>query len=295
MVNAVVAQNYREIAEDAKRIAAERGFQVTPYGSSFEGRELYAFSRILNARFPTVMIVAGTHGDEPAGVKATLSYMRDSKLPDNVNLIVYPCLNPDGLSRNMRCNSNGVDLNRKFEVETLAGSAHPEATSFVCSIATWLDSVDLVINLHEDNPDVATDFGNPGYPNGAYMYFNSRHPLPDSFTVARIRSAWSQKGISIASDNSIYGDTAIAGIVDYGATSSNTTLRDFALLDNFMIKNFRAVAITIETRTVDPMRVRVSAHLVAIESAIASLTAQPANFAALQIPPITGEDLALAS
>jgi len=295
MVAAVVTRNYQDIAEGAKRIAALRGFQATQYGTSLEGNELYAFSRILNARFPTVLIAAGTHGDEPAGVKAALLYMRDSKLPDNVNLLIYPCINPDGLHRNTRCNSTGVDLNRTFEVNTFEATPHSEAASFARSIATWLDSVDLVLNLHEDNPDVATDFGNPCYPNGAYIYFNSEHPLPDSSAAARIRSAWHQSGITIATDSSIYGDTTIGGVVDYSSSSSNTTLRGLGLLDNFMIKHFHADAITIETRTVDSMRERVTAHIVAIESAITSLTAQPANCDELRFPSFPIEGLALAS
>jgi len=68
-----------------------------------------------------VLIIGVFHGDEPQGKYLTEQYiaetsskrdMSDSRHP--CNLLFIPCLNPDGMAKNTRTNSNGVDLNRNF-------------------------------------------------------------------------------------------------------------------------------------------------------------------------------------
>ena len=60
---------------------------------------------------PKVFVIGVFHGDEPQG-----KYLIDAYLDKNVNtnLLMLPCLNQSGYSKNSRVNSNGVDLNRNF-------------------------------------------------------------------------------------------------------------------------------------------------------------------------------------
>ena len=58
-----------------------------------------------------VLIIGVFHGDEPQGKYLIEKYLEKNPLTSN---LFIPCLNPDGLNKNTRCNSNGVDLNRNF-------------------------------------------------------------------------------------------------------------------------------------------------------------------------------------
>ncbi len=67
---------------------------------------------------PTVMFIAGQHGNEPAGAEAMLVLARqlaNGPLQDllrQVNVLIVPRANPDGALRDRRLTVNGIDLNR---------------------------------------------------------------------------------------------------------------------------------------------------------------------------------------
>ena len=58
-----------------------------------------------------VLIIGVFHGDEPQGKYLIEQYLKTSSKDKK---LFIPCLNPDGMSQNIRTNSNGVDLNRNF-------------------------------------------------------------------------------------------------------------------------------------------------------------------------------------
>ncbi|CAF0693913.1 M14 family metallopeptidase [Candidatus Methylacidithermus pantelleriae] len=64
---------------------------------------------------PNVLLSAGIHGDEPAGVEAVLQWMETPpQWVESFCFTVLPCLNPWGLRNNSRYNEEGIDLNRSF-------------------------------------------------------------------------------------------------------------------------------------------------------------------------------------
>ena len=90
-----------------------------------------------------VYLSAGVHGDEPAGPLALLRWA-DENADElrQVDLLLFPLLNPWGFENNIRLDSRGRDLNRLF---------HSRARPF----PAWRREVgaqpfDLAINLHED-------------------------------------------------------------------------------------------------------------------------------------------------
>ena len=99
---------------------------------------------------PTVVVTGNVHGDEVCGVYAAQQLL--STLPDRLSagrVVVYPSLNPLGLSAGVRTvGTGGPDLNRCFpgEGRGLAGSI---ARTF------WADlerhKPDLVVDLHADS------------------------------------------------------------------------------------------------------------------------------------------------
>ncbi|HYZ16994.1 MAG TPA: succinylglutamate desuccinylase/aspartoacylase family protein, partial [Candidatus Acidoferrum sp.] len=63
---------------------------------------------------PTVHIIAGVHGDEPAAPWALLSIVQDGLLDPRFAYRIWPCLNPSGYERGTRENAEGDDINRGF-------------------------------------------------------------------------------------------------------------------------------------------------------------------------------------
>lgn len=76
-----------------------------------------------NDSYKKILIVGVFHGDEPQG-----KYLIDEYLKKESLLLFIPCLNPDGMNKNVRTNSNGVDLNRNFPTQNWGKNEGENAT-----------------------------------------------------------------------------------------------------------------------------------------------------------------------
>ncbi len=98
-------------------------------GQSVQGRELWGLlitdSPDVEEDEPEFKYVSTMHGDEPLGTELCLylidlllnDYSSDARITDLVDttaIWIMPVMNPDGLERGSRFNSNGHDLNRTF-------------------------------------------------------------------------------------------------------------------------------------------------------------------------------------
>ena len=100
------------------------------------------------ARRPTVVLLAGQHGDEPAGSEALivvaqeLAAERLANVLDRVDVVVLPRANPDGAAAFTRTAADGTDINRDHHLLNT-----PEARA----IAKLLVDVQpiVVLDLHE--------------------------------------------------------------------------------------------------------------------------------------------------
>lgn len=92
----------------------------------------------------SIVLSAGVHGDEPAGVECLLDLLE--KRPPWLrpfDLTIFPCLNPWGYERNRRVNARGLDLNRQWRHDSVAESA-------LARRALGDRRFELTICLHED-------------------------------------------------------------------------------------------------------------------------------------------------
>jgi hypothetical protein len=124
------------------RLSASR-HRFTEHVSAVGDHELVFLSR-LGRSGPQFYLSAGIHGDEPAGLVALLDLIRDDAWPDDLNLGICPCLNPQGCDLGTRENAAGLDLNRDYRApRSIEVQLHLE---WLASLPPW----DMSICLHED-------------------------------------------------------------------------------------------------------------------------------------------------
>ena len=108
-----------------------------------------------NVSDPKILVVGCFHGDEPQGKYLIEEYLKE--FPDT-KLAMIPCLNEYGVQKNVRTNSNGVDLNRNFptqnweltEHDNFFGGERPaseEETQFIIDVIKQLKPK-AILTLH---------------------------------------------------------------------------------------------------------------------------------------------------
>ena len=78
-----------------------------------------------------ILTIGVFHGDEPQGKYLIEEYLKKystKKSKQKNSLLFIPCLNPDGMSKNTRVNSNNVDLNRNFPTKNWGKNEGDNAT-----------------------------------------------------------------------------------------------------------------------------------------------------------------------
>ena len=106
----------------------------------------------------TVLIIGVFHGEEPQGEYLINKFLKTDLSNIKNKLLIVPCLNPDGMKKNQRQNSNGVDLNRNFPTKNWTISENKEyfggntpaseiETKFMIDI---LDNykIDAILSIH---------------------------------------------------------------------------------------------------------------------------------------------------
>ena len=98
-----------------------RRVKATIIGRSQQGRSILSIvlvhDGIIDSSLPTVMIIAGQHGDEPAASEAALAIADrlatvDAGLLEGVNVLIVPRANPDASEMFRRASANGIDVDR---------------------------------------------------------------------------------------------------------------------------------------------------------------------------------------
>ncbi len=94
----------------------------------------------------SLCIFSGVHGDEPAGVEASLKFMSEithESRYSNLYISIIPVVNPWGWIHNIRRNGDIKDVNRSFINE-------PTQESILLKKFLDQQSCSMVVDLHED-------------------------------------------------------------------------------------------------------------------------------------------------
>ena len=223
---------------------------VSALGEFAAKNTTYALQKIvLGAGNPRrVLISAGIHGDEPAGIECIHEFLANkiykSYLPD-WEITLLPCLNPTGYETNRRNNHSDRDLNRLFK-------ATQEVEEVALIQSAFSAEFDLSIELHEDEDS-------PGY----YLYqksatstgvFPGNKILDSVANIAPINNRAEIEGLP--ADNGVIHKLSEPHQMDWWPMAVYSWSRGTKL------------CLTLESPPHLPMATRVQAHLVAIDATI---------------------------
>ena len=204
--------------------------------------------------FPRLLVIGGSHGDEPAGVEAALRILEaEPPLSTGARIQVLPCVNPHGYTRNERLNRAGFDLNWSFHRPEL-----PEIAAVRRAVDGW--RYDAVLDLHED-------WESPGF----YMYEVSRR----GYIGEAVANAVS-KSCPINQSAVIEGDAAIGGILRPDPHAPRRETRGYGI-PIALYDRHTDLYITTETPTGAAMEIRVEAHLSAARAVLQELSKERAE------------------
>ncbi len=219
---------------------------------------------------PCVLISAGVHGDEPAGVYAALDFLRmlAAEGAAEFNICVIPCVNPSGFETASLESLAGVNLNRQF------GCASTETE--VSAIESWLAREDprfrVTFDLHEVSPDYSGEgFTRSDNPRGCYLYETVGNV---SWRIGRALIDSLPKGTEVCRWPKIYRDDNRDGVVSYPEAGHNLVYRKKTTLDAYLNGRHTLHSFTTETPTGWPLEKRIGIQVAWIRRSLSLIQKQ---------------------
>lgn len=122
--------------------------------NSKESLDKFIFHGKKSSLFPTILIVGGTHGNEPAGSNAIQELINklttNEKILNHGKLILVPKVNNCGILTNSRFIPLVWDLNRKYPKKLNKEGYNPNSNKNVNDvICSLVDESDLILDFHE--------------------------------------------------------------------------------------------------------------------------------------------------
>lgn len=222
----------------------------------------YLVAQSPNPASRNVLISAGIHGDEPAGVYAALDFA-ESRMHDYseyFSFVIFPCVNPGGFEKGIHNNPNGFNLNREFrkkkpqkEISILKKALKSEGRHYC-----------VAIDMHEDDPREKLDgFPKRRNPNGFYLY----EVCPKKTSIGpRIISVLESKGFPICSREKVYWDKNKHGLIweKWGAEKRHEELTTLLAY----LRGYASHALNPETLPTWSLKKRKQAQLIVLETVL---------------------------
>jgi murein peptide amidase A len=261
----------REVVARVQRL---NGIATTTIGSAVYGARSYPIPACVAPGKgapdrPWILISAGVHGDEVAGVFAALEFLerRSRRLAPWFQIAVLPCINPSGFELDTLETADGANLNRLFATD----STQPE----VVAVDSWLKQLQRRFVSTFDLHEVLSSYRGEGFvesdnPRACYLYETQADrarrigramidALPPSFEVCR----WPL----------IYKDRNDNGVISYPEACKNPIYAERTTLDAYLNSRFTSHSFTLETPMGWPLEKRVQAHLIWLDVAMSRLRA----------------------
>jgi protein MpaA len=247
-------RDFFSLLEKVKDTLPKKNCNYSTLGEIRSNSETYPIIKIvLGAKNPKrVLITAGIHGDELAGVNAILAFLEQKLFKEYIKeweLTIIPCINPTGYALNTRNNHEDNDLNRLFRSDS-----PPQEVSVLQSV---LDSpFDLTLDLHED-------LDTPGL----YIYMKELKTT-DTTLGKKIINAM-KEFMPINLQEEIEETPAKGGLI---SDIPDPEGMDWWPLVMYAIDRGSKTSFTLETSTDFSMETRVNCHISAIQTALRNHT-----------------------
>ena len=196
-----------------------------------------------------VLISAGIHGDEPAGIETICAFLESGMYKSYLNkwdFIILPCINPYGFEHDIRENQDNKDLNRLFKL-----NAPPLEVRLAQSVIES-SYFNLTLELHEDSDS-----------HGYYLFQKSNKPFGIELGYKIIESV--KKVIPINLNKKIDDIPAEKGLIH---RIKNIDKMEWWPMAGYSLAMKSEHCFTLETPTQLSMPTRVNAHLAAVEKAL---------------------------
>lgn len=241
-----LVQRWRALARRAglrmRRVATEGSYGIFSLQSEALERE------------GGIYMSAGIHGDEPASTEALLAWAeKNVRRLRRLPLLLFPCLNPWGLVRNIRLDHAGRDLNRLF---------HSDDVPTIAAVRRIVNDYRfaLALQLHEDYDG-----------QGFYIY-----------EVQRVTPYWGEALLAVASRHiAIEPRNRVDGrVFRSGLMRRRVDHRRFAKIGYpeaiWLHLEHSARTFTIESPSEFALADRVCAHVAVIDAAVEMAMNEPA-------------------
>lgn len=244
----IVMRSYQnEVVIPLKKIAEENSF----INALTIGGDLYRVVVDNGKSLPKkdVLLSAGVHGDEPAGVYALLKFLKEEVNPylDDFRFFIYSCVGSRGFEANTRNNPENININRSFA--NPAGSR--ESQIIQDSLLEGPKNYAFTLDMHEDDPNILTS---EELEEGV-----SKEDLPREFYLYEICEDKGKRlgrkviehlkkfNIPICNKDFIHKDKNNGGVISYPEGFLNTTYAQMTTLEGYLFKNYTKHAFTTET------------------------------------------------
>jgi len=238
-------------------------------GKSEEGFPIMALEpKDFNQDKENILITAGVHGSEPAGL---FSLLKNKELlsHSDKNVYIIPCVNPWGFEYNKRYTKNEVDVNRQFKEDT-------ENSNAQC-VMSYLKGLNLkfeyTIDLHETTQE---DIRNEGF----IHLLNSKLPIEDGAFIyqtvlnkekelgSHIVKRLEEEEIKVTSWKEIWEEPCINGTVTYPEARVSIMYSTSGTLEDFCANHLTESAITAESMGYESLEKRMKMHKIVMETAL---------------------------
>jgi len=247
LMNTAALREYAHLVERVRSAVSEdREARLGLQKFTAAGR-IYKLMRVVlgSGAGRRVLLSAGIHGDELAGVEALCEWLEShayTKFLRRWDITILPCLNPWGYEHGTRENGDGRDLNREFN-----WSHPPQEVLFVQSVLQ--QRFDLSLELHADEDS-----------SGYYLYETS---LPGVDIGHRILER-TRTVMPVNLDATIDGKSANGGVI---ARPLEPGTHSWWPMARYGFAQGIPYSLTLETGR-SPLQRQVQAHLQAIEAAL---------------------------
>jgi hypothetical protein len=259
----------REVQARVERLG---GVSTTVLGSAADSAGarpiLACVARADGARdCPGVLISAGVHGDEIAGVFAALEFLETQTrtVSRRFPIAVLPCINPSGFELDRLETADGANINRLFGT----GSQQPE----VVAVESWLEQSRCrflaTFDLHEVSPRYRGEgFVESDNPDACFLYETqadrARRIGPALIDVL-------PPSIEVCQWPRVYLDLNDNGVVSYPEACNNPIYARQTTFDAYLNGRFTPHSFTFETPMGWSLENRVQTHLLWLEAALSRL------------------------